>query len=356
MDVRCVVPAGAVLGEGALWDVAEQALYWVDIKGRRVHRYDPRRDQDQQWPVAEDVGSLAVRAGGGLVLALRSGFHFFDRRPAARRPPPSRSPSASRTASTTARPIVRAASGRGACTIPQTRPTGGLYRLDADLSCRRLIDGIVVSNALCWSPDGQTMYHADTPTRIVSAWDFDPASGDIANRRAFVRVPDSEGYPDGATVDADGFVWIAHWDGWRVTRYDLAGRVARVVNLPVQRPTCPAFGGANLDVLYIDLGVDQSLRRRARAASRGPGGVLALDPGVRESPSVASGAEPPRRSAALSWTVSVQSPARPLDLDLRLILAKHTRRLEEAQDDLSTAGVGPLRTGGASRATRHRAR
>ena len=78
MDVRCVVPAGAVLGEGALWDVAEQALYWVDIKGRRVHRYDPRRDQDQQWPVAEDVGSLAVRAGGGLVLALRSGFHFFD--------------------------------------------------------------------------------------------------------------------------------------------------------------------------------------------------------------------------------------------------------------------------------------
>src|SRR5262249_59168318 len=78
MDVRCVVPAGAVLGEGALWDVAEHALYWVDIKGRRVHRYDPRRDDDQQWPVAEDVGSLAVRAGGGLVLALRSGFHFFD--------------------------------------------------------------------------------------------------------------------------------------------------------------------------------------------------------------------------------------------------------------------------------------
>ena len=210
--MRCVVPAGAVLGEGALWDVAEQALYWVDIKGRRVHRDDPQRDHDQHGPVDEDVGSLAVRAGGGLVLALRSGFHFFDpqtgrTRPAAE-PEPERVENRFNDGKTDRQGRFRA----GSMHNPETRPTGGLYRLDADLSCRRLIDGIVVSNALCWSPDGRTMYHADTPTRIVSAWDFDPASGDIANRRTFVRVPDGEGYPDGATVDADGFVWIAHWD------------------------------------------------------------------------------------------------------------------------------------------------
>ena len=265
MDVRCVVPAGAVLGEGALWDVAEQALYWVDIKGRRVHRYDPRRDQDQQWPVAEDVGSMAVRAGGGLVLALRSGFHFFDpqtgRTTAAAEPEPERVENRFNDGKTDRQGRFWA----GSMHNPETRPTGGLYRLDADLSWRRLIDGIVVSNALCWSPDGRTMYHTDTPTRIVSAWDFDPANGDIANRRTFVRVPDGEGYPDGATVDADGFVWIAHWDGWRVTRYDPTGRVERVVNLPVQRPTCPAFGGANLDVLYV-LGIDQPPPRNARAS------------------------------------------------------------------------------------------
>ena len=280
MDVRCVVPAGAVLGEGALWDIAEQALYWVDIKGRRVHRYDPRRDHDQQWPVTEDVGALAVRAGSGLVLALRSGFHFFD--PQTGRTTPAAEPEPERVENrfNDGKTDRQGRFWAGSMHDPETRPTGGLYRLDADLSCRRLIDGILVSNALCWSPDGRTMYHTDTPTRIVSAWDFDPASGDIANLRTFVRVPDGEGYPDGATVDADGFVWIAHWDGWRVTRYDPTGRVARVVNLPVQRPTCPAFGGANLDVLYVtSASINLSAEERARQPSAG--GVLALDPGVR---------------------------------------------------------------------------
>ena len=172
--MRCVVPAGAVLGEGALWDVAEQALYWVDIKGRRVHRDDPQRDHDQHGPVDEDIGSLAVRAGGGLVLALRSGFHFFDpqtgrTRPAAE-PEPERVENRFNDGKTDRQGRFRA----GSMHNPETRPTGGLYRLDADLSCRRLIDGIVVSNALCWSPDGRTMYHTDTPTRIVSAWDFIP--------------------------------------------------------------------------------------------------------------------------------------------------------------------------------------
>ena len=280
MDVTCVLPAGALLGEGALWDVAEQALYWVDIKGRRVHRFDPRRGQDQHWSVAEDVGSLAVRAGGGLVLALRSGFHFFDpetgRTTLAVAPEPERGENRFNDGKTDRQGRFWA----GSMHDPETRPTGGLYRLDADLSCHRLIDGIVVSNALCWSPDGRTMYHTDTPSRIVWAWEFDPASGEIANRRAFVRIPDADGYPDGATVDADGFVWLAHWDGWRVTRYDPTGRVARVVQLPVQRPTCPAFGGAGLDVLYVT-SASIGLSAEERARQPWAGGVLALDPGVR---------------------------------------------------------------------------
>ena len=282
-DVRCALAAHAILGEGALWDVADQKLYWVDIKGRLVHRFDPVTGVDQQWAVAEDVGSLAVRTGSGLVLALRSGFHFFD---------PATGITSLVAAPESDRSENRFNDGKtdrqgrfwaGSMHDPETRPTGALYRLDADLTCTRMTDGLICSNTLCWSPDGRTMYHADTPTRTVWAWDFDPDSGDIANRRVFVRVPEHEGAPDGATVDAEGFVWIAHWDGWRVTRYDPAGRVARVVPLPVQRATCPAFGGAQLDVLYVT-SATVGLSEGERARQPWAGGVLALDPGVHGLP------------------------------------------------------------------------
>jgi sugar lactone lactonase YvrE len=283
--VRCVLPAGARLGEGALWDVAEQALYWVDIKGRSVHRFDPITGDDRRWPVPEDVGSLALRAQGGLVLALRSGFHFFDPASGVLTLVAAPEPERRDNRFNDGKPDRQGRFWAGSMHDPEAEPTGALYRLDADRSWQRLLDGIVCSNALCWSPDGRTMYHADTPTRTVWAWDADPASGAVANRRVFVRVPEGDGVPDGATVDAEGFVWLAHWDGWRVTRYDPAGRVARVVRLPVQRPTCPAFGGPDLDVLYVT-SATIGLTDTARARQPWAGGLLAAKPGVRGLPEV----------------------------------------------------------------------
>ncbi len=152
---------------------------------------------------------------------------------------------------------------------PETAPTGALYRLDPDGSCRRMVDGIVISNSLCWSPDGRTMYHADTMRRTVWAWDSDPERGEIANRRVFVTLSGDEGHPDGATVDSEGFVWLAHWDGWQLTRHDPTGRTERVIRLPVQRPTCPAFGGPDLDGAVRDLGDDRPLAGRARDPALG---------------------------------------------------------------------------------------
>jgi sugar lactone lactonase YvrE len=143
-----------------------------------------------------------------------------------------------------------------------------------------MVDGLVCSNALCWSPDGRVMYHADTCQGTVWAWDCDPETGAIAGRRVFVRLAGDEGAPDGATVDADGFVWLAHWDGWRLSRYDPTGRIERIVRLPVQRPTCPAFGGPALDVLYVT-SATIGLTPGDLAAQPWAGGLLALDPGVR---------------------------------------------------------------------------
>jgi sugar lactone lactonase YvrE len=279
-EVACVLPARALLGEGPLWDTAEGALYWVDIKARRIHRLDPRTGQDVSWPTPEPVGSLAVRAAGGLVVALRSGFHFMD--PATGLVTPVARPEPERAGNrfNDGKPDRRGRFWAGSMDRRGLAPTGALYRLDVDLGCHRMVDGLVCSNSLCWSPDGRVMYHGDTGRRTVWAWDCDPDSGAIAGRRVFVRLGAGEGAPDGATVDADGFVWVAHWDGWRLTRYDPAGRVERTVPLPVQRPTCPAFGGPALDVLYVT-SATTGLGPGDLQAQPWAGGILALAPGVR---------------------------------------------------------------------------
>ena len=282
-EATCVLRANALLGEAPLWDPAERVLYWVDIKRREVHRFDPATGRDARWIVAEDVGSLAVRAAGGLVVAMRSGFHFFD--PATGRTTPIVDPEPERSENrfNDGKPDRQGRFWAGSMHDPETRPTGGLYRLDPDRSCRRLVDGLICPNALCWSPDGRTMYHADTVYRTVWAWDFDPDRGEIANRRTFFEVPTADGAPDGATVDAEGCLWLAHWDGWRLTRYDPIGRIERVVPLPVQRPTCPAFGGPDLDVLYVtSASINFSAAERARQPLAG--GILALAPGIRGLP------------------------------------------------------------------------
>ena len=126
-----------------------------------------------------------------------------------------------------------------------------LYKLDPDGSVQIMETGIQISNGLGWSPDLKTMYYTDSPLRVIYAYDFDLNSGSINNRRKFVKVPREDGFPDGLTVDSEGFIWSAHWDGWRVTRYDPDGKIERVIYLPVQRPTSCAFGGPDLDQLFI---------------------------------------------------------------------------------------------------------
>jgi L-arabinonolactonase len=279
----CVLDARARLGEGPVWDARERVLYWVDIRAPALHRFDPATGATHTWPMPEAIGAAALREAGGALVALRSGLHRLDLETGALdllcAPEPDR-------------PDNRLNDGRcdrrgrfwvGSMNDRSRVPTGALYRADVDGRCHRMLGGITVPNSLAWSPDGAVMYFADTPTRTIWAFDFDPEAGVPSRRRVFATVPDGAGYPDGATVDADGFLWSAHWDGWQVTRYAPDGRPDRIVSLPVQRPTSCAFGGEGLDVLYV---TSAATGLTPAELARGPlaGGLFALETGVRGLP------------------------------------------------------------------------
>ncbi|NNG04582.1 MAG: SMP-30/gluconolactonase/LRE family protein [Inquilinus sp.] len=274
--VRCVQAANAILGEGPVWCPREGVLYWLDIKRPAVYRFDPGRGQTGCWPMPSDIGCMALREAGGMVVALRSGFALLDFDTGELTP--LADPEADR-------PDNRFNDGKvdrrgrfwaGTLNDAESDPLGSLYRLDADGSVPLMQEGAVVSNGIGWSPDDRTMYFTDSAIRTIWAYDFDAVSGAIANRRVFAEVPEGTGYPDGLTVDADGHVWSAVWDGWRVVRYDPSGRIDREVAMPVQRPTSCMLGGDDLKTLFV---TSASIHLDAVALSKGPlaGGLFALD-------------------------------------------------------------------------------
>jgi sugar lactone lactonase YvrE len=283
MAAHCVLDAGALLGEGPVWDVSGERLYWVDITRQEIHHFDPVSGQDACFQLPQAPGSLAVRQGGGLIVAAGSSFHSFDPESGRLTQIAEVEPNQPQNRFNDGKTDPKGRFWAGTMHREVVRPTGALYRLDPSLHWQRMQDGIVCSNGLAWSPDGRTLYHADTALRRVWAWDFDPEQGAMENRRLFAALTEDQGWPDGATVDAEGFYWLAHWDGWRLTRFDPTGRVERVVKLPVQRPTCPAFGGPGLDVLYVTSARDgltpEMLSRQPKA-----GGVFAIEIGIKGLP------------------------------------------------------------------------
>lgn len=283
-DVECVVDSRSLLGEGPLWDPQAGALWWLDIKGRLIHRYDPKSGDDRTWATPEDIGCLAVRERGGLVVALRSGLYFFD--PATGRFDAILNPEANERDNrfNDGKPDRQGRFWPGSMYEGSNpRPSAGLYRLDADLSCRRMVSGITCSNGLAWSPDSRVMYYADSPAQRVWAWDFDPATGDIANQRPFIDTSGFNSNPDGATVDAEGMYWLTLPEADKVARFDPSGRVMQVIDFPVFHPTCAMFGGENLDILYI---TTAAMFRPADVLAMKPrtGGLFAMDVGVKGLP------------------------------------------------------------------------
>lgn len=279
-EVELVVDAKAQLGEGPVWHPREQVLYWVDIEGAALHRYDPNGAADTVYPVGCRIGAAVPRRSGGMVLATEKGFEAFDLETGAKTvlaDPESHLPD---NRFNDGKCDARGRFWAGTMSMVKQKEAGSFYVLEPDGSTRHLFGGVTTSNGLGWSPDGQTMYYIDTPTLQVVAFDFDVEQGQLSNRRVIITFPEGVGRPDGMTVDAEGMLWIAHWEGACVTRWNPANSsLLTTVPLPADRVTCPTFGGTDLDTLFITTarhGLDQdALARQPHAGS-----LFVLRPGV----------------------------------------------------------------------------
>ena len=282
-ETQCVWNAEASLGEGPVWNEDQRALYWVDIERPAILRFatdDGRRDE---YPMPLKIGCIAFREQGGLVAGLQSGFAFVDLEHQEVTPiaDPEEDLPGNRFNDGKCDACGRFWAGTMDDAIQQ--PTGVLYRLDPDGNVHRMDDGYVVTNGPAWSPDGRILYHNDTRERTVFAFNCDPETGAIDHKRVFVRTTEEEGYPDGLAVDSEGGVWLAHWGGWRVTRFTPAGHVDRVVRLPASQVTSCAFGGSDLRTLYVTTartGLDAAALLDQPLA----GGLFAVEVGIAGLP------------------------------------------------------------------------
>lgn len=278
--VRCAWDAGCLLGEGPVWDARTRAVHFVDLKGGAVHSWSLDGGH-RTWQLDGIVSALALtEAPDAILCATSRGFECLSLETGAR--------------TLISRPLPMADGMRtndGGCdaqgnfwigTMDDAERSfaGTLYRISFGQEPVTKLEGVGVSNGLGWSPDGSMFYFTDSLRRSIYRFDCDVASGTLGEKTLFAELTDGEGAPDGLTVDAEGHVWSAIWDGWRIIRYDPDGRIDQVVEMPVPRPTSLAFGGPDLATLYITtarIGLADEVLRAAPLS----GALLALEPGVR---------------------------------------------------------------------------
>ena len=243
-DISVALRVRAEIGESPVWSELTEELYLVDIAGQAVHRYRPSDGRHQRFGLPDQVTSVSIRERGGLALSLRKTFAFFDPDTGDLEvlgdPEPDRP--GNRLNDARCDPQGRLWAGTMSAD-DWWAPTGAVYRLDADRRSTRMIDDVRCSNGTGWSPDGRTMYHTQSFRYAIDAYDFDPETGTIANARPFVTLPpEGGGFPDGLTVDEEGFVWSAQPIYGRLVRYDPEGGIDRIISLPVSRegPAAPS--------------------------------------------------------------------------------------------------------------------
>lgn len=260
MQIECIVPSRSMIGEGAVWDDRAQVLWWVDISAGLIHCYDPATRKNTSHEFGEPVGCLAVREAGGLVLATKSGFWLYDpdsgRRDHISDPEAHLAENRFNDGATDAQGRFWAGSMKD---VGAPEPMGRFYCLDADRVVHPWKDGIYTTNGLAFSPDGQTMYFSDSNALVRTIWacDYDTRTGTPGPARVFFDTRNVAGRPDGGTVDSEGCYWMAGVSGWQVYRISPEGEILLTIDMPVEKPTKPMFGGKDLDILFVtSIGAD----------------------------------------------------------------------------------------------------
>jgi sugar lactone lactonase YvrE len=278
-EIRIVHDGRDRLGEGPSWDERAQELVRVDITGSRVHGWSPTHGPTWTIEVEGEVGAAVLREEGGLVLAIDHTLVLRD------------ADGTQRTIATVeenkdenrfndCRADPQGRLWAGTMSRKRTPGSAALYRMEPGGELEQVLGGTAISNGIGWSPDGHTMYFIDSPSQKLDAFDFEPSSGVISNRRTLAEVDPADGLPDGLTVDAEGGIWVALFAGGALRRYGPDGTTEAQIELPLTNPTCPAFGGPRLDTLYVTTAWHK-LTPEQHAAEPQAGALVALEPGVR---------------------------------------------------------------------------
>lgn len=277
-ELELQIQAG--LGEGAIWNYDTQTLWWVDIEGRKLYIYDPATKENRGFNVIERIGTVVPAYKGGAIIALENGIFHLDL--------------ASGKKTMICNPLenqdtIRFNDGKcdpagrlwvGSMSLKFRKGVASLYAVEPDGSYREIFGGVTVSNGIVWTNDEKTLYYIDTPLRNVRAWDYEKSSGHISNERIVITIPEGMGGPDGMAIDEEGKLWIAHWGGQMVGRWDPeTGKLIGKVEVPAPNVTSCAFGGPDLDILYITTagGDNENILKDFPLA----GSVFRVNPGVR---------------------------------------------------------------------------
>ena len=274
MRVEMVADGRCILGEGPLWHPVERRLYWVDIDRGRLYRYDPSSAGHELCYEGEPVGGLTVQADGSLLLFMARGAVAIWKAGSLdcviREIPDARH--------TRFNDVVADPAGRVFCgTMPWQEGPGRLYRLDRDGTLDVVLETVGIPNGMGFTPGGDGMYFTDSAEDTISLFDYDETTGELGDRREFVRIINEAGVPDGLAVDSQGFVWSARWDGWAVCCYSPAGVEVLRPGLPAAKITSVAFGGEDLADLYVTT----AGAGERRANGPGAGSLFRLRPGVK---------------------------------------------------------------------------